>query len=86
LRLLEVFHDGADEFLGVLDAFLNELDVHGRLAGLARALTINAVLTDQDKGVGEKVQGDREAAAFGSHHELKVVEFAGAIFIHGHLL
>ena len=54
--------NAGDQFLGIRQAFRNHLDIHRRLAGLARALAIDAVLAHQHQGVRDAIQGDRQAA------------------------
>jgi len=63
----------------------NDLDVHGGLAGLARALAVHAVLADQDQSIRQEVESDCEAAPLQAHHEFETFQVLGAVFVNGHL-
>src|SRR5579864_4990282 len=79
LAFLEFFHDAANELFGRIQGFENDLQVHGWLVGLARALTIDAMLPHQDKGVREQVQSYGQASAGNAHHEFVFIEVVALI-------
>ena len=83
---LQLPHYIGDKLLGVIEALGDDLDVHGRLAGLARTLAINPVLAHQNQRIGEEIQCDREAAAFHSHHEFVFIQLFAALVVHRHAL
>jgi hypothetical protein len=62
----------------VEDTLGDHLDVHGRLAGLARALAVDSMLSDQDKGVGEYVQGGGKAPGGQTHLKFEPSDFIAA--------
>ena len=78
--LAELLHDGLDEGFGAFHAAEDGLEVERGLAGVARGGAVDAVLADEDERVGEQVEGDGEASAFGAHHELVAFELR-AFFI-----
>ena len=77
-------HYAGDQLLGVGDGFADQLHVHGGLAGLARALAVDAVLAHQHQRVGQHVERDRELAARLAHHEFVLFEFVAALVVNAH--
>jgi len=75
-----VGHDGLDEGFCARDAAGDGLEIEAGLRGIAVGDAVDAVLSGEDEGVGEQVEGDGEAAAVRAHHEFVVVEF-GAFFV-----
>ena len=73
-------HDGLDEGFCAFDAAGDGLEIEAGLRGIAVGDAVDAVLSGEDEGVGEQVEGDGEAAAVGAHHEFVVVEL-GAFFV-----
>ena len=67
--LFQLGHYAGDQFLGVVDGFRDDLDIHRRLTRLSRALAIDTVLTDQYKGICKNIQSHRETSPWNSHHE-----------------
>jgi len=59
-----------DELLGAVDLVENGLQVERGLGGIAAGDAVDAVLADEDEGVGEHVERDGEAAALRAQHEL----------------
>ena len=82
--LLQFPHHADHELFRVRQAFVDQLDVHRRFARLAGALAIDAVLSDEDEGVGEEVEGEGEAASFLPHLEFVAIEVGGALLEDGH--
>ncbi len=70
--------------LGVGQALTDDLDVHGRLAGLAGALAINPMLTHQHQRIRQQIQGDGQTPALQAHAKLVLFEGVFAIVIDGH--
>ena len=60
------------------------MNVHGGLAGLTRALAINAVLTDEDECVCQDIERYGEASPWYAHHEFVFFEFLAAVVIDAH--
>lgn len=81
---LQFDHDGSNQFFSIGDAFLHNLHVHGGFTGLAGTLAIDAVLSDEDEGVGEEVEGEGEAASFLPHLEFVAIEVGGTLLEDGH--
>jgi hypothetical protein len=77
-------HHAADQVLGVRDGFGDQLNIHGRLTGLARTLAIDAMLSDQDQCIGENVKRYGETSARDTHHELVFFEFFATVFVNAH--
>jgi hypothetical protein len=67
---LEFGHGGLDELLGTVDLVENGFEVERGLGGVAIGDAVDAMLTDEDEGVGEHVERDSEAASLGTEHEL----------------
>jgi hypothetical protein len=84
--LSQLFHYGADEFLGIVNGLEHNLHVSGRLAGIAIAPAIDAMLPHEDERVGEHVHGDREASSRDAHHELVLFELVVLFIEDGHSL
>lgn len=82
--LAEFFHGGGYQFLGVVDALHDGLEVEGGFGGVAGGGAVNAVLADEGEGVGEDVEGDGEAATFGAQHEFVFFEVLAAVPEDGH--
>ena len=57
------FHHALNEFLGLAQFTVDDLNVECRLVGHARGMAINGVLADEDHGVREPVQSDGQAPA-----------------------
>ncbi len=80
-RTPQFFHDGLNELLGVRQFLRDHVDVQGGLRGITRAVTIDAVLADEDKSVGQPVERNGQAAACAAEHLLVafqvVVQFSG---------
>lgn len=76
MRTAPEFVDNAlQQFLGLEDAVLDHLYIHGGLSGLASALTVDAMLSDEDEGVGEDIQGDEQTARRNAVLEFAALEF-----------
>lgn len=71
----KLFHHALNEFLGLAQFAVDDLNVERRLVGQARGVAINGVLADEDHGVREAVQRDGQAPAMAAHHSLVVIEF-----------
>jgi hypothetical protein len=74
-RLAELFHHRLDEFFGVGEFLGDHAEVHGGDGGVALAGAVDAVLADQDKGIGDAVEGDGEASPVAPKALLGVLEF-----------
>jgi hypothetical protein len=66
----EFAHGGLDEVLGAVDLVEDGLEIKRGLGGIAVGDAIDAVLADEDDGVGEHVERDGEAASLRAKHEL----------------
>jgi hypothetical protein len=71
----EFFHYGLDEFLGVGEFLGDHAEVHGGDGGIAHAGAVDAVLADEDEGVGDAVERDSQAAAVAPEALFGVLEF-----------
>jgi hypothetical protein len=71
----EFFHYGLDEFFGVGKFLGDHAEVHGGDGGIALAGAVDAVLADEDEGVGDAVERDRQASAVAPEALLKVLDF-----------
>jgi hypothetical protein len=80
----EFFHYRLDEFLGVSEFLGDNAQVHGGDGGVALTGAIDAVLADEDEGVGDAVERDGEAAAVAPEALLEVLEFVVMLFKSGH--
>lgn len=80
----EVFHHALDEFFGLGQFSRDELNVHGGPFGVAGTVAVNAVLADEDEGVGHEVKRDGQAAAVWAHHGFEVIEFLAVLIEDGH--
>ena len=69
------FHYGLDEFFGVGEFLGDHAKVHGGDGGVALAGAVDAVLADEDEGVGDAVERDGQAATVASEALLGVFEF-----------
>jgi hypothetical protein len=74
-QFAEFFHYGLDEFLGVSEFLGDHAEVHCGDGGVALAGAVDAVLADEDQGVGDAVERDGEAATVASEPLLEVLEF-----------
>lgn len=83
---LHRFHHRGDQFLSVRDTAVDDLDIHGGLAGLARALAIHPMLADENEGVGKQIERYSEAAALQAHLEFEAFEVFFTVLIDGHSL
>ena len=81
-RLAEFLHDGLDEFLGMGEFLSDHAEVHGGNGGIALAGAVDAVLADEDEGVGDAVEGDGEAATVAAKALLEMLEVV-AVFVKG---
>src|SRR5581483_5738989 len=61
----QFFHYAADEFLGIVELFHDEMDIHDRTAWPTLAPAIDAMLAHQCHGVGDQVHGHGQPAARG---------------------
>ena len=52
----------------------DDLQIHGGFIGLADAGAVDAVLADEDEGVGQQVRGHGEFAAGAAHLEFVAFE------------
>ena len=52
----------------------DDLEIHGGFIGLAEADAIDAVLADEDEGVGEKIRCHGEFAAGAAHLKFVTLE------------
>jgi hypothetical protein len=71
----EFFHHRLDEFFGVGEFLGDHAEVHRGNRGIAHAGAVDAVLADEDKGVGDAIEGDGEAAAVAPEALLEMLEF-----------
>ena len=83
---LEFHHHTGNQLLGVGDALVDQLNVHGGLARLPRALAIDAVLADQHQGVGQQIERDRQTSPLPPHLEFVLFEGVLAVVEDGHAL
>jgi hypothetical protein len=67
---LELAHGGLDELLGAVDLVENSLEIERGLGRVAIRDAIDAVLSDEDEGIGEYIERDSEAASLQSEHKL----------------
>jgi hypothetical protein len=71
----EFFHYGLDEFFGVGQFLGDHAQIHGRHGRIAHTGAVDAVLADEDEGVGDAVERDGQAAAIAPEALLGVLEF-----------
>ncbi len=75
LGFLDFLHGALDKILGADQAGEHHLNIHGGLGGVAGTGAVNAVLADEDEGVGEDIEGEGEFAAGGAHLKFEAFEF-----------
>jgi len=76
----QFFHYRLDEFFGVGEFRGDHAEVHGRYRGIAHAGAIDAVLADEDEGVGDAVEGDGQPASVAAEALLGVFQLVVMLF------
>jgi hypothetical protein len=77
----QLVENALDQFLCVRNRTGDHLNIHRRFTGLPGALAINAMLANKDQGVGQNVEGNRQASTRDPHHEFVLFQFVVAIVV-----
>ena len=75
----KLFHHRLDEFFGVGEFLRDHTEVHRGNRGIAHAGAVDAVLADQDQGVGQAIEADGQSPAFFAKSLLVVFQFLGML-------
>lgn len=81
----QFFHDRLNEVLGAFDFACDGLEVERGLGWVAVGDAVDAMLTDENEGVSEGVEGNSQAAAGCAHHEFVLFELVAAVVKNGHI-
>ena len=71
----QFFHHGLHQLFCVDQFLMNHAQIHGRHGRVSLAGAIHAVLTGEDKSVGDAVERHSEAPSFATEHLLVMLEF-----------
>src|ERR1700694_1440405 len=80
----QIFHHALNELLGLSQFVCDDLNVHGRLGGIAMAVAIDSVLAYQHHRVRHAVKRHREASAMGPQHLFVVLDLFLVVVKCGH--